>query len=152
MILNKKFNLQIITFIFLLTVYHFSIHNGLEKIFFQTYFDYNDVQRPLNYCNNILNCEKLYCIGMPSGHAESAFIFGFLLYIYKIIPLWLSFFIGFIAIIDRIIYNKHTLIQIFVGLLLGLFYSSIYTQLNLSIYCFFIIILDKRHRLGLLLY
>ncbi len=69
--LNKKNNITtlmlIIVFIFF---YHYFIHNGLEKIFCETYFDYNYIKRPLDSCSDYLNGKNLNCIGMPSGHAE----------------------------------------------------------------------------------
>jgi hypoxanthine phosphoribosyltransferase len=135
--LNTKLFFTII--IILLTIYHLSIHNNLEKMFFQTYFDYNKIRRPLNYCSNILNSSKLTCAGMPSGHAETSMIFASLLYIYKIIPLWLAIIIVIISIGDRIIRNKHTLFQISIGLLVGALYSFIYRYFNLSIYGFLIV-------------
>ena len=129
----KNINIKIISFIALLTLYHYYIHNGIEKTFSQTYFDYDDVKRPLLRCNNKDNSLKLGCIGMPSGHAETTSLFCFLLYFYKIIPLWVSLLIIFGVCIQRIVSHMHTPIQVIVGSTLGLLYASIYKYFNLSI-------------------
>ena len=67
--LNKKFNIVIL--IILISLYHYFIQNGLEKIFSETYFKYEEVKRPLIRCSNCLDGQPLICIGMPSGHAET---------------------------------------------------------------------------------
>lgn len=136
--LNSK-SLQIITIIVLLFGYHFFIHNALTKTFSQTYFNYSDVRRPLNMCDKEINCTRLYCTGMPSGHAEGSSVLSFLLYFYKFIPLWLCLTILVITCLQRIIANKHTLNQVIVGSLLGFIYASIYKYFNLSIYVFLLI-------------
>ena len=76
----KLNTIQVLIFIILITTYHYYIHNGLEKIFSQIYFEYDSVKRPLFRCKNIENCSRLGCIGMPSGHAETSSVFSFLLY------------------------------------------------------------------------
>jgi hypoxanthine phosphoribosyltransferase len=136
--LNFKF-LQIITIIVLLFGYHFYIHNGLEKTFSQTYFNYSDVRRPLKMCDKEINCTRLFCTGMPSGHAEGFSVLSFLLYFYKLIPLWLCLTIIVITCLQRIITKKHTLNQVIVGTLLGFIYARIYKHFNLSIYAFLLI-------------
>jgi hypoxanthine phosphoribosyltransferase len=137
--LNTKNNVIIITIILLLSSYHFFIHNGLEKLFSQTYFDYNDIRRPLAICDKEINCTKLYCTGMPSGHAEGSSVLSFLLYFYKIIPLWVCLTIICITSAQRVITYKHTIFQILVGFILGFIYAIVYKKLNLSIYGFLIV-------------
>ena len=135
--LNTKLtNSQIIILItiFLLASYHYLIHNDLEKIFSKTYFEYNDIRRPLNKCNTEINSSRLSCTGMPSGHAETISIICILLYLYNFIPLWLSIIIIIIVSFQRIISNKHTLIQVLIGSLLGLIYATIYKFFNLSVF------------------
>ena len=135
--LNKIFCIILI----LLTLYHYYIHNGLEKTFCQTYFNYNDVKRPLKKCNKDIQCEKLNCIGMPSGHAETASLFFILLYFNKLLPLWVSLFLIVCVSVQRIITNMHTLNQVLTGSLLGLFYAIIYNYFNLSLIGFSFIFL-----------
>jgi len=141
--LNTKLtNSQIIILItiFLLASYHYLIHNDLEKTFSKTYFEYNDIRRPFNKCNTEINSSRLSCTGMPSGHAETISIICILLYLYNFIPLWLSIIIIMIVSFQRIISNKHTLIQVLIGSLLGLIYASIYKFFNLSVYGFIFVL------------
>jgi membrane-associated phospholipid phosphatase len=137
MISNKIF---ILIIILLLTVYHFVLHNNIEKLFSQTYFDYNDIRRPLNICDKKSNKSKLSCIGMPSGHAEGFSVLFFLLYFYNFIPLWLCLIIIVVISLQRITTNMHTLNQVIVGSLLGLIYATIYKYFKLSIYGFLIVL------------
>lgn len=136
---------NIITFIviILIVIYHFKILNKIEKIFSQKYFglDNNFIKRPLKKC---INNKILTCIGIPSGHTEAITIFSLLLYHLK----WISLPVCILLIIgvgiQRIISNMHTPFQVFIGFLLGLFYSSIYILNNFSymsfIYIFIITI------------
>ncbi len=121
-----KLNILIVCIIILVSLYHFFIHNSLEKTFSQTYFDYNLVKRPLSNCNAIDNCSRLGCIGMPSGHAETSSVFAFLLYFNKIIPLWACLLFISAICIQRIVSKMHTLSQVIIGSILGLLYAFIY--------------------------
>jgi membrane-associated phospholipid phosphatase len=141
-VLMTTFPVPVISFdtIFLLASYHYLIHNDLEKTISKTYFEYNDIRRPLNKCNTEINSSRLSCTGMPSGHAETISIICILLYLYNFIPLWLSIIIIMIVSFQRIISNKHTLIQVLIGSLLGLIYATIYKFSNLSIYGFIFVL------------
>jgi hypothetical protein len=138
--LNSNFPLHLLSLIILLSIYHYTIHKGLEKKFSQTYFDYNDIRRPLNKCEKEYNKSKLSCIGMPSGHAEGYSVLCFLLYFYKFIPLWLCLSIIALICLQRMVTNMHTLNQVIVGSLLGLIYATIYKTFNLSIYGILIVV------------
>lgn len=135
----KKTNILIICIIVIFSIYHFFIHNGVEKIFFQSYFNYDDVKRPLLKCNNKMNRPSLYCIGMPSGHAETTSVFFFLLYFYKLLPLWITLILITLFCLQRLITNMHTISQVIVGSMLGLMYALIYKSLNLSFVSFLIV-------------
>lgn len=132
--------LNIIIIIIILSSYHYFINNPLEKTFFRTYFNYDDIKRPLPNCK-IQNRASLYCIGFPSGHAETASVFSFLLYLYGYLPLWASIIIILIASVQRIYTNMHTIIQVTAGSILGLFYALIYRHFNLSFQGFLIVFL-----------
>lgn len=134
-----KLNIIVLAIIILLSLYHYFIHNGLEKTFSQIYFPYNDVKRPLLRCKNIDNCTKLNCIGMPSGHAETASLFLFLFYFYEIIPLWSCLLLILFFSAQRVVTNMHTISQVIVGSFLGLIYALIYKYFNLSIISFIIV-------------
>lgn len=129
--------INLFTFIIFVSMYHFYIHNSLEKIFTQVYFDYDKVKRPLPKCKSGDYSSLLGCIGMPSGHAETISVFSFLLYFYKIIPLWVCLLIICIVSAQRIISYKHTLIQVVVGAALGFIYAVIYKRVS---YGFFIVL------------
>jgi hypothetical protein len=141
-----KLNLLIII-IFTICIYHYLIQNRLEKKFCKRYLnkDFQElIKRPLNKC---IQKKSNKCIGMPSAHSETITIFGFLLYFYKIIPLWICLFLICIFSFQRVASNMHSIIQVFVGILLGFFYAVLYKQMNLSLYSFFIVL-----NIGLLLY
>jgi len=124
---NRMF---IILIIFMLCMYHYYIQNGLEKEFSQNYLHY-DIKRPLINCNNKIY-SSVTCIGMPSGHAETATIFFTLLYVFQFISLPICILFIFLFSIQRIISNMHTGGQVIAGIILGLFYSFIYSTSNLS--------------------
>lgn len=132
-----KLNILILCIIILFSIYHYFIHNGLEKTFSQTYFPYNLVKRPLSNCIN--NSSKLGCIGMPSGHAETSSVFFFLLYFYKCIPLWICLLFISTICLQRIVTNMHTISQVIVGSILGFIYALIYKRFNLSFLGFLIV-------------
>lgn len=132
-------NIQLFTFIILLSMYHFYIHNSLEKIFSQSYFEYDAVKRPLLKCQSSEKSSLLGCIGMPSGHAETSSVFSFLLYFYKIIPLWVCLLIIFIISLQRVVTHRHTVDQIVIGALLGYIYALLYKNFSYGLIIVFII-------------
>lgn len=135
-----KLNIKFIIILILFGLYDYYIHNGLEKTFCQTYFNYNDVKRPLKRCNKEIECKKLNCIGMPSGHSESSSLILFLLYFNKLIPLWICLFLVICFSAQRIITNMHTFNQVFIGSILGLLYAYIFNYFNSSFIGFALII------------
>ena len=52
----------IIIWIIFICLYHYFIQNGIEKIFNQTYFNYDSVKRPLKKCENDIY-KTVECIG-----------------------------------------------------------------------------------------
>jgi hypoxanthine phosphoribosyltransferase len=138
---NITNNILILISVILVTSYNFLIQNGLEKMFFETYFDkMKFIRRPLNKCLNIKNLIPTHCVGMPSGHTESITIFACLLYFYKFIPLWLCIFLILTTALQRFLTNMHTISQIFFGILFGYIYSKIYEYFNFSIYSILIVL------------
>ena len=122
-------DIQILIFIIMVSAYHFYIHNTIEKTFSRAYFDYDTVKRPLFSCDNRENSSRLKCIGMPSGHAETSSVFAFLLYFYKIIPLWLCLLFILVISLQRITSHMHTLGQVIIGAILGYIYANIYDKI-----------------------
>jgi hypothetical protein len=142
-----KLNILLIIAILLIAFYHKLIQNNLEKNFFEKYFGYDNVKRPLKKCKIYEKKNNLSCLGFPSGHAETITIVCCLLYYYKFIQLWLCFILIVIFSLERITSKAHTLKQVFIGILFGYLYSNIYIHFNLSIYSFLIVIC-----IGIILY
>ena len=139
---------KVFIYIILIAFYHFSIQNPLEKYFFKCHFDYDSIRRPLKICiNEYIHENTIVCVGMSSGHAEAITILASLLYLYKFIPLWLSLLLIFLISLQRYTSHMHSISQIVAGIILGLFYVSIYKYFSLSIPSFLIIF-----GIGILLY
>ena len=139
--LNDKIKKQIIICVIIVFIcfYHYFIQNGVEKIFCENYFDYFSINRPLEKCKINLNGQKLNCIGMPSGHAETVTIFSTLLYLYKLIPLWICILLIFCVSIQRITSKMHTLLQVISGIFIGYGYSYLYKYFDISFYSLLIV-------------
>ena len=133
----EKYTIFIILFI--IFIYHFYIHNKLEKIFFDTYINYNNTKRPLHKCSSEI-FKSVKCVGLPSGHAETSTIIFSLLYFKNFISFNVCLAFIFLISIQRIIFQMHTLTQVLVGILFGFFYTQIYIKYNLSIFSFLIVL------------
>jgi membrane-associated phospholipid phosphatase len=122
--------------IIFISLYHYKIINFLEKKIVNHFSNNSLIFRPNKLCNNkkyhIKNSIDAKCLGMPSGHAETITIFSILLYSQKYIPFWCILLFIFIIGIQRIIYERHTLLQVIMGILLGIIYSFIYIKTNIS--------------------
>lgn len=119
--------MKLVALICLLTLYHYHIHNTIEKRFCQKHFDYHLVKRPLTKCS-IVKSPRINCIGMPSGHTEAIAVFTGLLYFYKMIPLWICLLAIILMGLQRIYSNMHTLGQVLVGGMIGIIYAFIYKK------------------------
>lgn len=91
-------------------------------------------------CDAKINSSRFYCTGMPFGHAEGSSVLAFLLYFYNFIPLWISLLFIIVISSQRVISNKHTIIQVIIGSLLGFIYATLYKEFNLSLSGFLIIL------------
>jgi hypoxanthine phosphoribosyltransferase len=76
---------------------------------------------------------------MPSGHAETTTILSLILYYKKLIPFWICLLIIFGISLQRIVTNKHSLIQVLMGITVGYMYFNIYKYFDLSIYSIIIV-------------
>ena len=113
--------------ILLLVYYHYAIHNKIEKEWIERHVGYEKIKRPKTECIK----KKKGCLGMPSGHTESACVGWMLLYWEKYIPLEICV-LGIIGIgLQRIFSNMHTWIQVCAGGALGLLYAYIYKTYKL---------------------
>ena len=106
-------------------MYHIVFQNGIEKIFCQTYFPYYDVKRPLESCKTKTS-NSVYCIGMPSGHAQSSFFSVIFIYLalkdIKIIIVYL--FIALITMYQRVLFKQHTVLQVSAGAIVGVLFGG----------------------------
>jgi hypothetical protein len=136
--LNKDFDITVL--ISLISLYHILIQNDLEKKFSETYFNYDDVKRPLTKCSIYLHGQTKGCIGMPSGHAEGITILSSLLYLYNFIPLWLCLILIIGVSGQRITSQMHTLPQVLAGISFGYIYALLYHYFNFSFYSFLIVL------------
>ena len=136
--LNKDFN--IVVLIILISLYHGTLQNDLEKNFSETYFNYDEIKRPLIRCSDYLDGRTFECIGMPSGHAETVTLLSSLLYLYDFIPLWLCLTLILIFSGQRITSNMHTIPQVLTGISFGYLYALLYRHFNFSVYSFLIVL------------
>ena len=123
-------------FLLIVVLYHYNIHNNIEKRFFLEYFGYNNIKRPLS--GNIMFSSR--DLGMPSGSAESGTIMFLLLYYYGYISLPVSIILIFLVSLQRVLKQRHTIIQVTVGTICGLIYSYIYKSYNFSLFSFVIVL------------
>ena len=123
-------------FLLIVVLYHYNIHNNIEKRFFLEYFGYNNIKRPLS--GNIMFSSR--DLGMPSGSAESGTIMFLLLYYYGYISLPVSIILIFIVSLQRVVKERHTIAQVIAGTMCGIIYSYIYKSYNLSIFSFLIVL------------
>ena len=118
--------------VILLCIIHYFLINGLEKIIFDVYnLKKDNILRPINNCKTSRNYNT-YCLGMPSGHTETTTILCFILYKLNHISLSNMILIICFMCYQRIITNKHTLLQTIIGVTFGLLYSNIYLKIGLS--------------------
>ena len=66
--------------------------------------------------------------GMPSGHAESVTVLAYLMYTKGIISGWGCAFIIALTGLQRIVYKRHTLLQVIIGTCLGIVYARMYAH------------------------
>ena len=132
--LSKPNTNYIIAIVFMIAIYDHLTLNGLEKIWFDTFFNYNVIKRPLPLC---LKKENMHvkCLGMPSGHAQTTTLVAVILYSYKFISFTTCAVLITIVSLQRVIMQKHTCGQVVVGIIIGLMYSYIYISNNLSAKC-----------------
>lgn len=116
-----------ITF-FLIT--HLVFTNVYEKVLIQVMVGSNTkiLKRPTRQC---MKADSLQCLGMPSGHAEAATICCSLMYKFGIMPLYVAISIVAFVCAQRVVFIRHTLLQVVIGMILGSLYAVIYCNLAL---------------------
>ena len=139
-LLEKMINKSNVTIIIIIIIslYHFSVLNVIEKMTCESLFSFDTCKRPNQKCINDAN-KSVSCLGMPSGHAEFATLLTLLLYHYKYISFILCIGIIILVSLQRVIFKRHTVAQVLVGSILGFLYSYMYIANNLSYHCIFYI-------------
>jgi diacylglycerol kinase (ATP) len=74
--------------------------------------------------------------GMPSGHAQMAFFITTFLYLVTR-TIWIAFsllLLSFVIMCQRVVYNRHTILQVLVGGVVGILFGFFvyYTAMNSS--------------------
>jgi len=124
---------------------HASVINPLEKIIYQLYFKTG--LRPS--CTEYTGFD---CLGMPSGHAETATIVCLLLYKKRQISIETCTLIITLVCLQRIIFKRHTIEQVIIGISTGMIYFQLYIKLKPLYFCIVpILILLIVHKLNVLL-
>ena len=88
-------------------------------------------ERPSKYVNsNLCSCNKLTFnkkipydfFGMPSAHSQSSLYSTIFIYLSfkKMNILYIYLFISFLTILQRVLFNYHTILQVFVGAIVGI--------------------------------
>ena len=126
--MDKYFILSLL-FVF---IYHYGVHNGIEKTFVQTFVT-TDNRRPSNICKaRSKNDLPIRCVGMPSGHAESGTIIILLLFFQGLLSKYHVLTLVFLLGLQRVIANRHSVSQVIIGTLLGIMYAYIYKRFNIK--------------------
>ena len=131
-----KYKSKILYVLFIICTLQFFLINPLEKLYCYYFLNNNNddiIKRP--YCSD----KTLYCIGMPSGHAEIITILSTVLYYHKYISFIVYITLLSIICLQRVISNKHTILQVIIGVIFGLLFSFTYIKLE-SFYFAFIFI------------
>lgn len=124
-IICKGFTIIIIATI--LAIIHISVINRIEKSLVQViYGPQHWTKRPTLKCPDRYKYLKTKCYGMSSGHAESYTIFFVMLYLLNIIPLSWAIVGVIIICLQRVIWRRHTILQVIIGSLIGLVYVCFY--------------------------
>ena len=87
---------------------------------------------------NFVHGFPYYIFGMPSGHAQTAFYSIFFIYL-ALDNIYITLFyllIGLITLYQRVKFNHHTILQVIVGVMVGLLFA------------FFIYYMSQRHLTG----
>ena len=120
---NEYIKVIFLGFIF---VIHIGVLNIIEKILMKKLINNTTItNRPLDKCINS-NDFDISCIGMPSGHTESATIISLLLHHYDLLPLPMAILTIIVVGLQRVTSKMHTIQQVLVGLLFGIGYTQFY--------------------------
>ena len=119
-LLEKMINKSNVTIIIIIIIslYHFSVLNVIEKMTCESLFSFDTCKRPNQKCINDAN-KSVSCLGMPSGHAQqTAFSLTFT-YMISGQHFYASWVLFFLTLFQRYVFKNHTFWQLLVGSVLG---------------------------------
>jgi len=116
------------------------IHLSYSVIFFITFIFFglfNKILKQIYYSPRPKKCMKFLdsepCLkgknGMPSGHAQITAFALTVAYLFTHQYLYQSIFIFFVTILQRFVYNNHTLLQLCVGSILGITIGGLFYEI-----------------------
>ena len=126
----KRF--YILLCICIIVLFHFEIVNDIEKRFSHSVLPVDLYIRPSHACynnnNNNNNNNREKCYGFPSGHTEAAALGLLLLTKNGWIPRWIAFAGIFAVGLQRVLFFRHTWLQVIAGAGFGAVYAFIYAS------------------------
>ena len=72
--------------------------------------------------------------GMPSGHAQTSFFITTFLYLVTR-NIWFAFtflLLSFLVMCQRVVYNEHTILQVFVGAIVGILFGVLIYHIGID--------------------
>ena len=123
---------------------HFLVGNIVEKLMVQTLYtvgheEANDfIKRPTDRCHK---SSAFACLGMPSGHAETITMVSVLLVLSGYLPVWLALIIVVLVCAQRVIFKRHTILQVIMGFVMGMIFSTIYWSCGLDMWLLLLVLL-----------
>lgn len=121
----------------LLFAHYFPVNRLEKKWFSRSSVPKSVLMRPNAECRDATPAVNS-CRGMPSGHTETATIFALVLFHYGYLSGIEAGALILIVGAQRILFQRHTIIQVLVGAVFGAFYSTIYCKLRLSVFSLFV--------------
>jgi len=79
-------------------------------------------EHPIKFLESEHFIKSRYSYGMPSGHSQNVFysiVFLYLCSSQNTSWLLIGIFIGFLMLIERLLFNNHTIVQLLVGAIVG---------------------------------
>lgn len=137
--------LQVAIFIIILGLLHAALVTPMEKELVQLTFGPRAMWTLRPTTSNDTEIPRTrWDYGMPSGHANFAGLTGGLAFLLAITPAWVcaTYIVGMAA--QRVIWKRHTALQVIIGTALGIAYASLYAHLDMQtavVACLLIIIL-----------
>ena len=120
--------LETLVFVVAVYFYHIYFHNRVTKSFLCEIFGFEKTKRP--DAPQKASPFSLEHLGMPSGHTEATAVALLMLYYLEWIPLWVAVLGITIMALQRVLWNRHSGCQVFVGGFFGVLYGMLFQYLG----------------------